>query len=76
KLTSLPESLWQLTNLQLFNVGENQLTSLPESIGNLTHLHTLDLGHNELTSLPEALGHLTNLTFFLYLSNNHLTALP
>lgn len=38
ELSSLPESIGQLTNITLLDVAGNQLTSLPESLGNLHHL--------------------------------------
>src|SRR5581483_8101143 len=40
-LTSLPEALGKLTNLQLLDVTGNGLTALPDSLGNLLHLKRL-----------------------------------
>ena len=37
-LTSLPENIGQLTNLQTLLLSGNQLTSLPESLGQITKL--------------------------------------
>jgi len=75
KLTELPESLGQLTQLQTLTLNGNQLTALPESLGQLTQLQKLDLANNQLTVLPESLGQLTQLqTLDLY--DNQLTALP
>jgi len=54
QLTSLPESIGQLTDLTYLDLSGNQLTSLPESIGRLTNLTHLDLSGNQLTSLPLA----------------------
>jgi Leucine-rich repeat (LRR) protein len=75
KLTELPESLGQLTQLQTLNLFDNQLTALPESLGQLTQLQSLNLSRNQLTALPESLGKLTQLQT-LNLSYNQLTALP
>ena len=75
KLTALPESLGQLTQLQTLHLTGNQLTALPEWLGQLTQLQTLHLSVNQLTALPEWLGQLTQLQE-LYLSDNQLTALP
>ena len=75
QLTSLPESLGNLTALTTLYLHGNQLTSLPESLGNLTALTTLYLHGNQLTSLPESLGNLTALTG-LYLQENRLTSVP
>lgn len=75
KLTSLPDSIGNLTGLQELYIENNQLTSLPESIGNLTGLRGLSVELNQLTSLPESIGNLTALQW-LYLNNNQLTSLP
>jgi len=75
KLTELPESLAQLTQLQSLNLFNNQLTALPESLGQLKQLQSLDLSRNQLAALPESLGQLTQLQS-LNLSSNRLTALP
>jgi internalin A len=75
QLTSLPESIGQLTGLQELYLFDNQLTSLPESIGQLTGLRVLYLYTNQLTALPDWIGRLIGLQE-LYLSDNQLTALP
>src|SRR3954471_8605042 len=61
KLTELPESLGQLTHLELLHLAGNQLTALPKSLSQLTQLRLLDLAGNQLTALPEWLGQLTQL---------------
>ena len=43
KLTELPESIGQLTQLQTLNLFRNQLTTLPDSLGQLTQLTKLNL---------------------------------
>ena len=75
KLTSLPVSIGNLSNLQRLHLENNQLTHLPESIGNLNNLETLSLGTNQLTHLPVSIGNLSNLQF-LHLHNNQLTSIP
>ncbi|MEA5532792.1 COR domain-containing protein [Crocosphaera sp. XPORK-15E] len=75
KLTNLPESLTNLTQLTTLYLSQNQLTNLPESLTNLTKLTRLDLSYNKLTNLPESLTNLTKLTR-LDLSRNKLTNLP
>ncbi|MHA2365683.1 MAG: leucine-rich repeat domain-containing protein [Candidatus Hodarchaeales archaeon] len=74
-ITSLPEMIGNLTNLEYLDLSHNTLTSLPESIGNLPNLGYLDLSDISLTSLPETIGNLLNLEF-LNLSYNSLTSLP
>lgn len=75
ELTSLPESIVNLKNLQALYLQNNQLTSLPDSIGNLTNLEKLNLENNLIRSLPESLGNLKNLEY-LHLEGNQLTSLP
>nr|WP_278002567.1 COR domain-containing protein [Nodosilinea sp. FACHB-13] len=74
-LSTLPESIGQLTKLTSLNLGYNQLTALPESIGQLTKLTSLNLSHNQLIALPESIGQLTSLSS-LNLHSKQLTALP
>jgi len=69
------ESIGNLINLEILNIGNNQLTSLPETIGNLTNLKYLDIGNNQLTILPETIGNLTNL-IELHISANKIKYLP
>ena len=71
KLTEVPDSIGQLTNLQKLDLGgdswddsKNQLTELPEAIASLTQLQTLDLSSNQLTELPNSLGFLLELKEF------------
>ena len=75
ELTSLPEWIHQLSNLERLHLNHNQLTSLPRSIGQLSKLKKLNLDHNQLTSLPESIGQLSHLKF-LTLRHNGLTSLP
>ncbi|HEX8472611.1 MAG TPA: leucine-rich repeat domain-containing protein, partial [Pyrinomonadaceae bacterium] len=75
KLTELPESICNLTQLQVLDLSGNRLTSLPESIYQLTQLQDLVLSGNRLASLPESIGWMTELKR-LYLDYNQLIALP
>lgn len=75
KLTELPESLSQLTQLKSLNLSNNALASLPAWVGQLTQLQSLDLSENQLSFLPEWLCQLTQLQL-LDLSENQLTSLP
>jgi len=79
QLTTLPDSIGNLTNLNTLNLGGNkylggnQLTTLPKSIGNLNNLNELYLENNQLTTLPDSIENLTNLTH-LYLNDNPISA--
>src|SRR5215207_9088883 len=48
-ITSLPESLGDLTHLEILHLDENQLESLPTSIERLKNLRTLHLYSNRLS---------------------------
>ncbi|MGB8510176.1 MAG: COR domain-containing protein [Pyrinomonadaceae bacterium] len=74
-LTTLPESITQLSQLKLLSLSDNRLTTLPESITQLSQLQLLYLNNNQLTTLPESIGQLSQLQS-LFLNNNQLTTLP
>src|SRR5665647_14644 len=75
KLTTLPDSIGQLSQLRELYVAGNQLTTLPDSIGQLTQLRELYVGYNQLTTLPDSIGQLAQLQV-LYVEHNQLTTLP
>ena len=74
-LSTLPESISALQNLQSLKIRANQLQSLPDSIGELSKLHILRLQRNQLSEIPDSIGKLTQLTV-LNLATNQLTTLP
>jgi len=74
-LTSVPESISQLTSLRFLNLADNQLTELPELIGQLKQLTALYVSNNRLIQLPESIGQLHQLQH-LDLMGNQLTELP
>jgi leucine-rich repeat protein SHOC2 len=51
-LTSLPDTIGYLVNLEYLRLGENKLTSLPDTIGNLKNLRHFKASKNMLVSLP------------------------
>ena len=70
-LTSLPESLRQLSQVQHLSINDNKLKTLPD-LRPLSQLRFLFADRNQLTefpALPDSLQHLD-------LSNNQLTSLP
>jgi Leucine-rich repeat (LRR) protein/GTPase SAR1 family protein len=75
KLSKLPESLGQLTQLKRLSLYQNQLKELPESLCKLTQLMHLVLSGNQLKELPAWLCRLTQLRI-LNLSENQLKGLP
>lgn len=72
---SLPEELFQLTELRELTVKGCKLNRLNQSIGKLIHLQYLNLDHNKILRLPETLGNLTDLRT-LVISRNILEELP
>ena len=75
QLTTLPESIGSLGELNHLDLRGNQLTVLPESIDRLAKLQVLVLTSNQLTVLPESISRLAEL-LNLHLNDNQLTALP
>ena len=74
-LTSLPESIGDLNNLEILNIFGSDITALPNSIGNLNNLEEFTMIRSKLTTLPESMGRLDSLTK-LDLTYNQLTTLP
>lgn len=72
---SLPEELFQLTELRELTVKGCKLCRLNQDIGKLTKLQYLNLDHNKLLRLPETIGNLTDLRT-LVVSRNILEELP
>ena len=75
RLTSLPESMASLVNLEKLDCSYNKLTSLPESMTLLVNLKILYCDYNKLTSLPLSIINLRRLEDFNYY-NNPLGELP
>ena len=75
QLTSLPESIGNLSSLSVLALYSNQLTSLPENIGNLSNLEELNLSGNQLISIPNSIINLTNLNV-LVVSSNQIEIIP
>ncbi|UYP44090.1 hypothetical protein NEF87_000375 [Candidatus Lokiarchaeum ossiferum] len=74
-IVEIPEALVLLKELQLLDLGKNNINLIPEWISYLTNLNSLNLEQNNLYSLPIELGELENLSF-LDLSHNNLISLP
>ncbi|XP_019621333.1 PREDICTED: leucine-rich repeat and IQ domain-containing protein 4-like [Branchiostoma belcheri] len=74
-LTSIPEEVFDITDLEILVVSNNKLTSIPVAIGRLRKLERLGATGNKLTSLPQAIGSLQKLTH-LYINDNELTEVP
>lgn len=74
-LLTIPEYIFNMPNLEVLHMDNNNLTRLPERVGTLKKLILLDLDGNGLKTLPESIGKLTRLEE-LYMYDNKLTRLP
>jgi Leucine-rich repeat (LRR) protein len=89
ELTTIPNEIFKLINLQVLFLQNNKITTipaglrvktnsfnlLPNEIGKLINLKKLFLGFNTLTTIPAEIGNLVNLKA-LNLCENKLTILP
>jgi hypothetical protein len=75
RLTELPKSIGNLSELASLHLQNSNLSNLPSSIGNLTHLKILKLGGNNLSTLPKEIGNLEQLKV-LTLWQNNLNDIP
>ena len=76
-LKTIPMIVFTETNMQLLNIGYNDLVYLPNEFGkSFPNLKQLYFNNNKLASLPGDFGkYLLNLEF-LVLSNNNLKSVP
>ena len=72
---SLPEELFQLTELRELTVKGCRLCVVNQNIDKLTKLEDLNLDKNKLLRLPESIGNLKNLKY-LCISRNIIETLP
>lgn len=75
EISSLPDSITQLTQLKVVDLNQNKITYLPENIGDMTTLTHLYLDDNQLTRLPDSIETLDTL-YYLRVASNQLTNLP
>lgn len=75
KADSLPEEIFQLTNLQELTVARCKMCALNARIGELTNLEYLNVMGNHLVRLPESIGKLIHLKT-LVISRNLIEYLP
>ena len=71
----IPDSIWNLQNLEELDFSSNSLMNIPSAIGNLHNLQSLFLIGNQLEHIPEEIGNLTKLES-LQLMENGLITIP
>ena len=74
KLTTIPDAISEMVELERLNLRCNQLTVLSPAIKQLRKLKWLDISHNKLSAIPDAIGEIVGLEE-LDLSYNQLTVL-
>ena len=77
QLTTIPDFVLELPNLQWLNLSHNRLVDLGniEGLNGLVSLERIVLSHNQLKCLPERMGDLPSLQEF-YAMDNQLSRLP
>ncbi len=75
KVSTLPDSLCELTGIRILFLNNMELTSLPENLGDLTELEGLYLDSNKLNSLPQSIINCIKLQE-IYIRSNPLKSLP
>jgi len=74
-LTTIPESVTQLSKLEILVLGRNQIKVIPDSIAQLSRLKTLDLSNNQVEAIPSTIVELSQLER-IHLSNNAISVIP
>jgi len=75
KLTSLPETIINMSNLSILGVDTNQITHLPPNMDKMESLSAIFADYNQITHLPVELSNITDLRALL-VSNNPLEDVP
>jgi len=73
-LKSIPEEIFQLTDLREWRISNNQISEIPEGIKCLKNLEYFDVSYNKLTELPREIEFLEKLTSLQY-DNNPLKSI-
>ncbi|MBK6825055.1 MAG: leucine-rich repeat domain-containing protein [Saprospiraceae bacterium] len=74
-LESVPESVWELANLEELGLDSNKLKTLSPAIGKLTKLRRLWIGENPFEGFPEAVCQLVQVVE-LFVEGCRLSVLP
>lgn len=74
-LAQIPIEVFELPELEVLDLSNNELASIPEAIYKLEKLTILLLGGNQFTEIPESISNLQHLKE-LNLANNKITSIP
>ena len=75
KLKSIPESIRNLSELEVLNLSCNELSSLPEKMKTLKKLNILDLSWNNFNSIPSVIEEIPSLKIINF-DHNFLKEIP
>jgi internalin A len=75
RLTSIPDSLALLPDLEYLDLSYNRISAVPNSLASLVNLEVLHLANNQVTATPDSLASLCSLQT-LYLRGNQISAIP
>lgn len=65
----LPDEIFELKQLRILDLGNNDLTAIPETLSSLENLEYVYLHDNQLRKLPGALKRLPRLKYVLHADN-------
>jgi len=74
-LSSIPEYVFKMKNLEILKLDNNLISTVPSSIANLSHLKVLILSSNKIQTLPRELAEMKSLQK-LDVSWNEIKTLP
>ena len=75
KLKHIPPEIFELTQLTVLDLFDNDIAEIPPAIANLSNLKKLYLSKNPITHLPNEISRLKDLLFFK-LDEGQLTEFP
>ena len=75
RITFIPDSVYDLINLEDLICRNNEIHELSELINKLVNLTEFDCYSNKITVIPESIGYLNNL-HSINICNNLITSLP
>jgi len=74
--TKLPDTIAELRNLEVLDLGRNGLETVPTQIAALSKLKTLRLEYNALKAVPAFVGNFKNLKELSLDANENIATLP
>ncbi|UII77799.1 DUF5018 domain-containing protein [Flagellimonas sp. HMM57] len=76
RISTIPESITGLTELEKLSLINNGIRTLPAGIGKLTKLKVLNLSLNQISELPQEMENLKGSLESFYFNNNRIGIYP